>query len=262
MDREPLETLRERADALREVADHVEARLENAYDSFADRVGARVEEAVEHLPPNAKPHLRGWLHLGAFPVSLVLGIILVVLSDPGSERVSTAIYAATSALLFGISALYHRGNWSPRTKDLLKRFDHANIFLIIAGTYTPLTVVLLTGSSQTTLLWVVWVAAFAGVIFRVTWPHAPRWLIVPAYAGLGWAAVFYLGDFLSAGGVAVFTLIAVGGVLYTLGGIVYATKRPDPSPRWFGFHEVFHTLTLLAWTCHYIAISLAVYTHP
>ena len=206
-----------------------------------------------------KPHLRGWLHAGTFPLSVAAGIVLVVLADGTRETVATAVYAASAALLFGVSALYHRGTWSPEAERRLKRLDHSNIFLIIAGTYTPFSVILLDQRGGSTLLWIVWSAALGGIAFRVLWLGAPRWLYTPVYLALGWVAVFYLGDMLDAGGPAVVALLAVGGILYSLGGVVYALKRPNPSPRWFGFHEVFHALTLGAYTVHYIAVSLATY---
>jgi hemolysin III len=163
-------------------------------------------------------------------------------------------------LLFGTSAVYHRGTWSPKARMLLKRLDHSNIFLIIAGSYTPFAVILLQDHGGTALLWIVWSAAVGGIAFRVLWVGAPRWLYTPVYLGLGWVAVFYLGDLLESGGAAVVVLLAVGGLLYSVGGIVYALKRPNPSPRWFGFHEVFHALTLGAFAVHYIAVSLATYS--
>jgi hemolysin III len=192
-------------------------------------------------------------------VSVAAGIVLVLLADGTRETVATAIYAASASLLFGISALYHRGNWTPRTELLLKRLDHSNIFLIIAGTYTPFSLILLRDRGGTVLLWIVWAAALGGIAFRVLWVGAPRWLYTPVYLGLGWVAVFYLGDILDSGGAAVVALLAVGGVLYSAGGVVYALKKPNPSPRWFGFHEVFHALTLGAYAVHYIAVSLATY---
>lgn len=140
---------------------------------------------------------------------------------------------------------------------MLRRLDHANIFVIIAGTYTPLTVLLIPQHRRAVLLGLVWTGALAGVAFRALWVGAPRWLYTPCYLALGWSAVFLLPDFMHVGGVAVVTLIVVGGVLYTAGAVVYGTKRPDPSPRWFGFHEVFHTFTLAAFTTHYAAIALA-----
>ena len=215
---------------------------------------------VEEVVRAVKPHLRGWLHAGAFPVSLVAGLVLVVLADGTRETVATAIYAVTAVLLFGVSALYHRGNWSPKTEKMLKRLDHSNIFLIIAGTYTPFSIILLHNDGGTTLLWIVWSAALAGIAFRVLWVGAPRWLYTPVYIALGWVAAFYISDIFDAGGAAVVALIAVGGLLYSIGAVVYATKRPNPSPRWFGFHEVFHALTIGAFAVHYIAISIATYS--
>ncbi len=215
--------------------------------------------AVGDVVRAVKPRLRGWLHAGTFPVALAAGIVLVLLADGPRATAATAVYAASAALLFGISALYHRGNWSPRAEVRLKRLDHSNIFLIIAGTYTPFSVILLGNDGGTTLLWIVWLAALAGIAFRVLWVGAPRWLYTPVYLGLGWVAVFYLGAILDNGGPAVVTLLAIGGAAYTAGGIVYAIKRPNPSPRWFGFHEVFHALTLIAFVAHYVAISLVTY---
>ncbi len=207
-----------------------------------------------------KPHLRGWLHAGTFPLSVAAGIVLVVLAPTTQAKVSTAVFAVTACLLFGVSAIYHRGSWSPRTFILLKRLDHANIFLIIAGTYTPFSVMLLPEGKARTLLTIVWVGAIVGVLFRVLWVHAPRWLYVPAYLALGWAAVAYLPSFFAHGSVTVVVLVIVGGALYTFGGIVYGIQRPDPSPRWFGFHEVFHALTVAAFIAHYVGVSIAVYS--
>ena len=208
-----------------------------------------------------KPKLRGWLHAGIFPLCVAAGIVLVALAGTPEARVACAIYAVTAALLFGVSAVYHRGRWSPPVHAVLRRLDHANIFLIIAGTYTPFTLLLLDGGRAHLLLWLVWAGALSGIAFRVFWTDAPRWLYTPVYIALGWAAVFFLPDFLNRGGIAVLVLVITGGVLYSAGGLVYAAKRPDPSPRWFGFHEVFHSLTLAAYTVHYVAVSMATYTH-
>jgi len=219
-----------------------------------------VEEAAEHLVDVVKPRLRGWLHAGTFPLAVVGGIVLVALSPSGQARTTTAIFSVTAALLFGISGLYHRGKWSPRAHATLMRLDHASIFLIIAGTYTPFTVLLLPDQTARTLLWIVWVGAVLGVAFRVLWVGAPRWLYTPVYLALGWVAALYLPEFFSAGGAAVLLLIMAGGALYSIGGVVYALRRPNPSPRWFGFHEVFHALTLAAFTTHYIAVFLVART--
>ena len=214
---------------------------------------------VEAGEAAVRPRLRGWLHAGAAPLSVAAGIVLVCLAPPGAPRLAAAVYALTCTLLFGVSAVYHRREWGPRTYAVLRRLDHANIFLIIAGTYTPFAVLLLHGSQRSWLLSLVWSGAVVGVLFRVLWTDAPRWLYVPIYLALGWVAVAYLPAFLHHGGIAVLVLIATGGVLYSLGALVYGVKRPDPSPRWFGFHEVFHSLTIAAWTVQYVAASMVVY---
>jgi hemolysin III len=171
----------------------------------------------------------------------------------------TAIYCATVTLLFGTSAMYHRRTWSPRAHVIMKRLDHSMIFVFIAGTYTPLAVLTLPTASMIGVLIGVWSGAAVGVGLQLFWPGHPRWLSAPCYIALGWVAVFVFPDLLHNGGIGVFTLIAIGGVIYTLGAVVYATKRPDPVPNVFGFHEVFHLCTLVAAICHYVAIWLAVF---
>ncbi|MDQ8702460.1 hemolysin III family protein [Streptomyces sp. LHD-70] len=213
------------------------------------------------LPDPVKPKLRGWLHAGMFPAVLIAGIVLTVLADSTRASIACGIFTLTACLLFGVSAVYHRGNWGPRATAVLRRLDHANIFLIIAGTYTPLTMLLLPESKGQWLMWGIWAAAAAGIAFRVFWVGAPRWLYTPCYIAMGWAAVFFLPDFMRAGGIAVLVLVIVGGLLYSAGGVIYGMKRPNPSPRWFGFHEVFHSLTLAAFVVHYVGISLVAYQH-
>ncbi|MCW8217335.1 MULTISPECIES: PAQR family membrane homeostasis protein TrhA [Streptomyces] len=212
-------------------------------------------------PVPVKPRLRGWLHAGMFPAVLIAGIALIALTDSTRARIACAVYILTACLLFGVSAVYHRGTWGPRGEAVLRRLDHANIFLIIAGTYTPLTLLLLPDSTGRPLMWAVWGAAAAGIAFRVFWVGAPRWLYTPCYIAMGWAAVFFLPDFMRTGGIAVLVLVVVGGLLYSAGGVIYGIKRPNPSPRWFGFHEVFHSLTLAAFVVHYVGISLVAYQH-
>jgi hemolysin III len=169
-------------------------------------------------------------------------------------------------VLFTVSAIYHTGTWSPRVWAFLRRFDHSNIFLLIAGTYTPFSLILLDGTARVVLLSTVWSGAVLGVLFRVFWNDAPRWLYTPIYIALGWSAVFFMPAFFSGAtslglgiGIAVFVMLVVGGALYTFGGVVYGFKRPNPWPRWFGFHEVFHTFTILAFVSHYVGISMATY---
>lgn len=215
-------------------------------------------EAVREKMDQVKPKLRGWLHTAISPLTVAAGIVLIVLSPTVATRVGSAMFAGTAILLFTVSGIYHRGNWSKRTWEILRRFDHANIFLLIAGSYTPFAIILLDGAAQTGLLVLVWAGAILGVAFRILWIDAPRWLYVPIYVALGWAAIFYADDF-SGGGTDVIVLIAVGGGLYSIGGLVYGLKRPDPFPTWFGFHEIFHVFTIAAFVCHYVAASIATY---
>ena len=222
----------------------------------ADHLGEQLSQVIEEI----KPRLRGWLHAVTAPLTLAAGLVLVVLSPNTATRIGSVVFALTALLLFSVSAVYHRGTWSPRTWSLLQRFDHANIFLLIAGSYTPFALLLLEGSARTTLLLMAWGGALAGVALRLLWQGAPRWFYTPIYIALGWAAVFYIDDFLASGSIAVFVLIAAGGLLYTLGGVVYGLQRPNPSPAWFGFHEVFHVFTILAFVTHYVGVSLATYS--
>jgi len=223
---------------------------------------SQVEAALESALAVVKPRLRGWVHAGTFPLVLAGSAVLVALAPTAQGRLASVVFGATAALTFGTSAVYHRGTWSPRWQRLLKRLDHGNIFLVIAGTYTPFAILLLAPSDARLLLTIVWIGALVGVLFRVLWVEAPRWLYTPAYVALGWVAVFYAGPLYATGGATLIALLAAGGVLYTLGAVVYGIKRPNPSPRWFGFHEVFHVLTVVAFMVHYVAVSLAVYRGP
>lgn len=235
---------------------------EAAHDLVEQTQGA-AHDAAEHLREVArefKPRLRGWLHAGMTPLALAAGIVLVALSPTTETRIGSAIFALTALLLFTVSAIYHRGTWSPRVQGFLKRFDHSNIYLLIAGSYTPFTLLLLEGRERVTLLSIVWGGALLGVAFRILWADAPRWLYTPIYVALGWAAVIYADEFTQSAGTAVLTLIVVGGGLYTVGGLVYGLKRPNPFPTWFGFHEVFHAFTIAAFVCHYVAASIATYS--
>ncbi|WP_223845694.1 PAQR family membrane homeostasis protein TrhA [Dermabacter vaginalis] len=212
-----------------------------------------------HLPAlPKKPKLRGMIHLVAFPAALIAGMLLIATGSSLAVRLATVVFIVTAGMLFGVSATYHRGTWSVHGTLVLRRFDHANIFLIIAGTYTPLAVALLNTHDATVLLTVCWVGALIGVAFRLLWTSAPRWLYVPAYVALGWVAIFYMPELYAGGGAAVIALIIAGGIAYTLGAVVYGTKKPDPSPAWFGFHEIFHSFTVVGFVCHLIAVWLSV----
>lgn len=214
-----------------------------------------VEKAAAAL--DIKPRFRGWLHAGATPPALAAGIVLIALAPTTGTRIASAIYAFTGVLLFGVSAVYHRGNWSPPVKLVLKRLDHTNIVLLIAGSYTPLAVSLLSPAKAEVLLWFIWGGALAAVAFRLLWLNAPRLLYVPVYVALGLAALVYIPDFYAASAT-IAVLICGGGAMYIAGAVVYALKRPNPSQAWFGFHEIFHAFTLAGFTAHYIAIFMAV----
>jgi len=220
-----------------------------------ERAGDAMGEAVAI----AKPKLRGWLHLVTSPLALVAGVVLIVLAPTLPAKLAALAYVATAVILFTTSAIYHRGKWSARAEIRLKRLDHANIFLLIAGTYTPFGVLALSGDTRIVVLATVWGTALLGVAFRVLWVDAPRWLYVALYLGLGWAASLFVPELIRGAGVPAFVLVAVGGLFYTCGGIVYGLKRPNPSPKWFGFHEIFHACTVAAFTCQYVAASFVVY---
>jgi hemolysin III len=232
-------------------------------DTLAQQVAHQVAQQVAEV----KPRLRGWLHLATAPLTLAAGVVLIALSPTAATRWGSTVYVASAVLLFSTSAVYHRGRWSPRAGDVLRRLDHANIFLLIAGSYTPFSLLLLTGTARVAMLVLVWSGALLGVAFRVLWIGAPRWLHTPVYMVLGSAAVGFLPQFtrgaerLGVGvGIVIMVLIALGGLLYLTGGVVYGFRRPDPWPRFFGFHEVFHTLTIMAFATHYVGVSLATYS--
>ncbi|WP_066584882.1 PAQR family membrane homeostasis protein TrhA [Cellulomonas timonensis] len=214
--------------------------------------------AVEDVVSAIKPRLRGWLHAGMFPLVVVASIVLVATAPTFTARWSCTVFGITSMLLFGTSGVYHRGTWSPRVTGVLRRLDHSNIFLIIAGTYTPLAALLLPPRTRDILLIVVWSGAVLGLLARVLWLGAPRWVYTPIYVALGCVALGFLPQFWEApGGVPAVWLIIACGVAYIAGAVVYALKRPNPSPRWFGFHEVFHALTIIGFTCTYVAVAIA-----
>jgi hemolysin III len=209
------------------------------------------------------PRLRGVLHAGAFPVAAAAAVVLVTLAPTWPARLSAAMYGVGAVALFGVSAAYHRSAIGSRRRELLARLDHVSILLMIAGTYTPLVVLALRGWTRLSVLAFIWGVAGAGMlarlIWRATWRPAPRWLITSLFLALGWVALFVLPQLLRGAGALVLVLILAGGLVYTLGAVVYARKRPNPSPRWFGFHEVFHAATIMAYLTQYAAVSLVVY---
>jgi hemolysin III len=203
-----------------------------------------------------KPRLRGWLHAGMAPLALAAGIVLISLAKTPAGVVGGAVFLTASVLLFGTSGVYHRGTWGARGQAILRRMDHSNIYVFIAATYTPLALILLDGASRMILLVLIWSAAVGGLLFRLLWLSPPRWLYTVLYIVMGWTALGWMGAFYHAAGPTVLILILAGGICYTLGAIVYAGKRPDPSPAWFGYHEIFHVGTIAGFVCHYAAIFM------
>lgn len=214
-----------------------------------------VSEGFAEQTKEIKPTWRGWIHAGVLPIVIVGGIVLVMLANGTPAKITTAIFFASSLLLFGNSALYHRFNWSPKVKLALKRIDHANIFLLIAGSYTPITWLALPQDKAILLMSLIWGSAVLGIGFRVFWISAPRWLYTPIYVAMGWGAIAFVVDFMNANA-PMMILILAGGLCYTIGAVVYALKKPNPFPGKFGFHEIFHSLTVLAFMCHWVAALL------
>ena len=192
------------------------------------------------------------------PLALVAGLVLITITSELRGRITLTIFTLTAVSLFTCSAIYHRVPWGPSAKAIWRRIDHANIPLLIAGTYTPFAIYLLDKSQAVILLSLVWGGALLSGVFRVFWLSAPRWLYVPIYLALGWAALIYLPDFYRNGGLIVFLLVATGGILYSLGAIIYAVKWPNFSINWFGFHELFHAMTAAAFISHFIAAVLVI----
>jgi len=219
-----------------------------------------LEDDDAHPSYDVKPTWRGWIHAGTFPLAIAAGIVLISVANGPAAKASSAIFMATSLLLFGISAVYHRFNWKPSTLAVFRRIDHSNIFLLIAGTYTPLAVNALAFPKNVILLSIIWGGTVLGIAFRIFWLKSPRWLYVALYILLGWGAILYVGDLVAAN-VATMILVVVGGLSYTTGALFYALKRPNPKRGVFGFHELFHACTVLAFLCHWTAILLLV-LHP
>lgn len=219
-----------------------------------------MEDVLTEIATVVKPRFRGWIHTWAVGVAAVAVTVLVVFGFLTSLTAgwSTLLYGISVCALFGVSAVYHRVTWaSVRTRVRMKRADHSMIFLFIAGNYTPFALLGLPGRTGQILLVVVWAGALAGVALKLLWPTAPAWVGVPLYLLLGWAIVPVVPELLHNVGVAPLVLLAVGGVIYSVGAVLYATKWPNPWPD-FGHHEFFHAATVVAALCHYIAIWLVV----
>jgi len=217
-----------------------------------DRVGSLTVAGPLALP---QPVMRGWSHAIAALAATALAPILIALGPGGADRAVVAVYAIAVVGVFGVSAVYHRFDWTPRVKAVIRRLDHSMIFVFIAATYTPVGFFALGPSSARLVLSVVWSGALLGVVGRVAWLNAPRWVLIAPYPIVGWAALLVIGDIWRGLGVAGSTLLFIGGGLYTIGALIYAVRRPDPWPRWFGYHEIFHLLVVAAVALHYVAIA-------
>jgi hemolysin III len=217
--------------------------------------GVRGSAAGE---PGGRPRLRGWIHAVAAPVVLAAGTVLTCRAPTVPAAATAGVFTATAAWLFTVSAFYHLGRWPPQVRVILRRTDHADILFLIAGSYTPLAVLALHGRTRIAILTVVWAGAALGTVFSVAWTDAPRWVYVPVYLVLGWAAVFVLPQLLRGAGLTALLLVVADGALYSLGALAYGLRRPNPWPRWFGFHEVFHACTVAAFACQYIAVWIVV----
>ena len=210
------------------------------------------------MTAETKPRFRGVFHEWAFFASLGAAALLLVLAGNAREAVASAVYVAGLAALFGVSALYHRIAWSPPVRAWMRRLDHSTIFVFIAGTYTPFALLAIDGSLGWVVLTVVWAGAVVGMLLSIAWIRAPRWIAVGVYLALGWIGVFAAPRLVEGAGVAAATLVAIGGVLYTVGAIAYAMKRPNRWPGTFGYHELFHALVVAAAAVQFVAVALVV----
>ncbi len=226
----------------------------------AEHIFEGVKDTAQAL---VKPRARGWIHLVSAVIALLAGASLISVSWPLAglaAGISTFVYTVAVVGMFTVSAVYHRVNWkSVKVRTWMKRLDHSMIFVLIAGTYTPFAVLAMPHDSGVLVLWMVWGGALGGVLLKMCWQTAPRWVGVPLYLVLGWVSAFYIAVILHNAGVAAMVLLAVGGTLYSIGGIMYALRWPDPWPNTFGYHEFFHACTAIAAICHYIAIWFAVF---
>ena len=228
----------------------------------AEDLPEAVSEGVAKIL--GRPRARGWIHLYSAAVAVIAGAVLVSVSwTMAGTRVglATLLYTITIVAMFAVSATYHRVTWiSPTKRTWMKRLDHSMIFVFIAGSYTPFALLALPSEQGMMLFWIVWAGAAAGVLLKMCWPSAPAWVGVPLYLLLGWVAAFFIVPIMHGAGVAALVLLAVGGALYSVGGVLYGLKWPNPWPRTFGHHEFFHACTAVAAICHYVAMWFAVFS--
>ncbi|MGI8595202.1 MAG: PAQR family membrane homeostasis protein TrhA [Solirubrobacteraceae bacterium] len=253
-----MEVARDRAraagEAARTGASDAAGKAADAARAGADAARAQAEAALTKV----KPRFRGVTHQYAFFVSLVVGVVLIAFAPTGEARLACAIYAFSVSGLFGTSALYHRITWSPRARRWMRRLDHAMIFVLIAGTYTPFALLALDGTFSTIVLVGVWGGALGGTVLQLAWIDSPKWLTAGVYVSLGCFAILAGPELVSELGVLAVVLVGIGGALYTAGAVVYTVERPDPAPAVFGYHEIFHVLTIAAALAQFAAIAFFV----
>jgi hemolysin III len=219
-------------------------------------VGMAVPSTAQ--PVLVKPLLRGVLHQAAFAVSLVVGTLLVIGADGARRHASAAVFASSVAACFGASALYHRVTWTPRVRLWMRRIDHAGVYLLIAGTYTPVCLLVLNGAWRLAVLAIVWAGAAVATLLKFVWVAAPKWLAALIGIALGWVGVAVLPQLAARLNPTALVLLGIGGIAYTAGAVIYARRRPNPAPAVFGYHELFHALTIVAVACQYVAIGFFV----
>ncbi len=222
------------------------------------RKPSRVAIRRSWLASLPKPKARGWIHGIMTPLALANSIVLIVLAPTWQLDIACIVFGLSAVVLFGNSAVYHLGRWSEKVHSILRRIDHSNIFLLIGGTYTPLSVALLDTPTRNLVLGIVWGGAALGIGLSVFWPTAPRWLYVPLYVALGWVAIWFLPTFWNTGGPAIAWLLIAGGLLYTVGALFYGLRWPNPWPKVWGFHEFFHLCTVGGYATQAVAVWLAV----
>ena len=218
----------------------------------------RAVSLLTALPTPPKPKLRGVSHEYAFFVSIACGVGLILAASSGRARLAASIYAIAVSALFGTSALYHRVTWGPAARRWMKRLDHSMIFVLIAGTYTPVALLALHGSLASTILIIMWIGALGGIVFKLAWIDAPKWLFAAVYVVLGLVTAAVMGELPATIGWLGAAGLALGGLLYIVGAVVYASEWPNPAPKVFGYHEVFHALVIAAAGLHYAVIAFAV----
>jgi hemolysin III len=243
------------AEELRRSAERMGERANAAKEAVGERAAAAKEATAEAIA-SVKPKLRGVSHEWAFFISLFLGAGLIIAAKTPKATLAVAIYAVSLSALLGTSALYHRVEWSrPNRRRWMRRLDHSMIFFLIAGTYTPFALLVLDGPLADAILVVVWLGAIAGAIVETVWIEHPKWVAALIYLSLGWVAVISFPELWSSMGTTGTLLVAAGGLLYTAGAVVYAIQRPNPNPRVFGYHEVFHLLVIAAAAAHFAAVA-------